>query len=247
MIEREYFDKVVLLRMAYGKVNAMDIKFCEAVRAEFEAEKETDSRAVVLTGSGSIFSAGVDLRRVLKEEKTYTMHFLEAFAAMLLEVLRFPKPTIAAINGHAIAGGCILACTCDERIMAASAGRIGLPELLVGVPFPELAIQILQNAIPSQSLPHLIYSGALLSAEQAQKHHLVNEVAPEEQLLERAKTKAQQYAALAPAAFGRTKSALQASLPKPGQSVERDVVAMWMADETRERIRIYMENAGKKK
>ena len=95
MIEKERSDKIVLLRMAHGKVNAMDIEFCEAVRSEFAAEKSTDSRAIVLTGAGTIFSAGVDLRRILQEEKTYTVHFLEAFSAMLFEVLHFPKPTIA--------------------------------------------------------------------------------------------------------------------------------------------------------
>ena len=67
---------------------------------------------------------------------------------MLRDALTFPKPLVAAVNGHAIAGGCILAATCDRRIMAEGNGRIGVPELVVGVPFPALPLQIMAARMP---------------------------------------------------------------------------------------------------
>ena len=69
---------------------------------------------------------------------------------MFAAVFSYPKPIVAAINGHAIAGGCVLACAADRRLMAREAGRIGVTELLVGVPFPPIAMEIMRNATAPQ-------------------------------------------------------------------------------------------------
>jgi hypothetical protein len=105
----------------------MDIELGEALIAELEAAADPSVRAVVVTGTGSSFSAGVDLFRVIKDGPTYGQRFLPLLDAMLRHALTFPKPMVTAVNGHAIAGGCILAATCDRRIMADGTGRIGIP------------------------------------------------------------------------------------------------------------------------
>ena len=97
-------------------------------------------KAVIVTGSGSSFSAGVDLFRVIKDGPEYGRRFLPVLDDFLRAALTLPKPMVAAINGHAIAGGCILAAACDHRIMTEGNGRIGIPELAVGVPFPALPL-----------------------------------------------------------------------------------------------------------
>ena len=71
---------------------------------------------------------------------------MEAFFQTLLT---FPKPAVAAVNGHAIAGGCIIAAACDHRVMADGTGRIGVPELMVGVPFPSLPLEIVGSRVPA--------------------------------------------------------------------------------------------------
>src|SRR3990170_4721879 len=114
-------------------------------------------KAVIVTGSGSSFSAGVDLYRVVNDGPEYGRRFLPVLDAFLHAALPFPKPMVAAINGHAIAGGCILAAACDHRIMAEGNGGIGIPELAVGVPFPPLPVQIMSARLADGPLRDLVF------------------------------------------------------------------------------------------
>jgi len=103
VIEASERDGVALLRLSDGKANAMSLDFCEALTARFAAV--SSARAVVLTGTGEIFSAGVDLVRLLEGGAPYIRKFLPALSTMLVTVFSHPGPVVAAINGHAIAGG----------------------------------------------------------------------------------------------------------------------------------------------
>ncbi|MFQ5629008.1 MAG: enoyl-CoA hydratase/isomerase family protein [bacterium] len=250
MINRDVQGNIVVLQMTYGKVNAMDIEFCEALFNSFQEEEKSAAKAVVLTGNGAIFSAGVDLFRVLSEDKHYTLRFLGVFADLLKKLFTFSKPIIAAINGHAIAGGCVLACACDYRIMAADSGKIGIPELLVGVPFPSLAMHILQTAIPQQHLHKLIYSGTTLAPDDAIRKGLIDETAPADKLIEEANGIAKKYGTLSASAFGATKRLLRDAdfIAENKELLDQETLDIWTSNETRERIRIYLENTlGKKK
>jgi enoyl-CoA hydratase len=135
MLSTEDRDDVVVLRIEHGRVGALDVELLNALT---EAVAAYD-RAVVITGSGSSFSAGVDLRRTLDGGRSYTEELLVALSRTFRAVFDHPRPTVAAVNGHAIAGGCVLALACDLRLM--SGGRIGLTELAVGVPFPTEEMQ----------------------------------------------------------------------------------------------------------
>ena len=122
----------------------------------------------MLTGQGKIFSAGVDLKRLSEGGADYIRQFLPALHRLYDAVFFHPKPVVAAINGHAIAGGCVLACCADRRIMARRGGRIGVTEMLVGVPFPALAFEIMRHATPPYFFSETILSGATFPAETAQ-------------------------------------------------------------------------------
>ncbi len=139
---------IALVGLDHGKVNALDLELLQAITATMG--DMADARAVVITGAGRAFSAGVDLRRVVDGGAEYVREFLPALSEALLSVFDCPRPVVAAINGHAIAGGCVLAAATDVRLM--SAGTIGLTELLVGVPFPVAALEIVRtrSARPSR-------------------------------------------------------------------------------------------------
>src|SRR5712691_11662410 len=127
MLERYLANGILTLRLAHGKAGALDLELCEELRNELESVATTgDARAVILTGTGSIFSAGVDLPRLINSGGDYVNRFVEALDAMLRALFLFPKPAVAAVNGHAIAGGAIMAFASDYRLM--SGGRIGVPE-----------------------------------------------------------------------------------------------------------------------
>jgi len=181
MLELDWHDEVALLRMAHGKVNALDVELLEAIITTFG--EVTDAPAVVLTGQRSTFSAGVDLRRILTSSTEEIEHFLDTLSRALLTVFTHPKPVVAAVNGHAIAGGCVLAVACDVRLM--SSGTMGLTELNVGVAFPTAALEIARHAVGPQA-QSLILSGRLIEPAEAVDVGFIDWVVDEGQLLDEA-------------------------------------------------------------
>ena len=159
-------------------------EFCRAVTDVFVKLKRTPVRAVVLTGQGGMFSAGVNLIRARDGGARYIGKFLPVLNRMFDTVFFFPKPVVAAINGHAIAGGCVLACCADRRLMARAAGRIGITELLVGLPFPALAFEVMRFTAAPQRLSALVYSGATFPPDEAIARGLIDEIAEPAALLD---------------------------------------------------------------
>jgi enoyl-CoA hydratase len=159
MLEVEQRSGVAVVRLRHGKVNALDLELLQALTA---ALREVDeSAAVVITGTGTAFSAGVDLQRIVAGGPSYVQEFLPALSAAFMAVFDRRGPVLAAINGHAIAGGCVIAAACDVRVM--SQGKIGLAELSVGVPFPPSAMEILRH-VAGPAAGRLVLTAALLDA-----------------------------------------------------------------------------------
>lgn len=236
--------------MAHGKVSAMDIALGEALTSEIAAAHDSSVRAIVITGTGSSFSAGVDLFQVVNGGTGYVERFLPVLDAMLRDVLTMPKPVVAAVNGHAIAGGCILAAACDHRVMAEGNGRIGVPELVVGVPFPALAFEILASRVPVAALRSLVYSGRTVQVDEGLVTGLVDEKSPADLLVGRACAVAHQLAAIPAEAFALTKLALYTPIlerVRQMADVNAQVVHSWMRPETYETIRAYLERTVGKK
>lgn len=241
-------DGVVVLRLEHGRANAIDRELADELADRMRELGAGDpAPAVILTGSGPIFSAGVDLFRLLEEDESYVDGFLPALRRMLLGVATYPRPVVAALNGHAVAGGCILALACDLRLMAEGVGTVGVPELRVGVPFPGLALRILRAAVPSARLRPLVYGGRTYGPREAHGLGLVDEVVEPERLLARAVEAAAELAAIPAEAFALTKRQLAAT--EPGErdeggdadEVERSVLRSWRSAEAREAIRAYLE------
>jgi len=245
MIEVETVEGIAVLRMQHGKANALDIEFCEALAARFNALRMNDEvEAIVLTGAGTMFSAGVDLKRLSAGGAHYVRAFLPALHKLYEEAFFHPKPVVAAINGHAVAGGAILACCADRRIMAHEAGRIGVTEMLVGVPFPALAFEVLRAAVPAEYLAEFAYSGATYMTDDALECGWIDEIAEPEELLEDALAVAEELAALPAAAFALTKAQIRGPVTErlavSGEEIDREVTALWCADDTLARVRDYV-------
>ena len=249
MIERKDSEGVRVLKLAHGKVSAMDLELGEALVAELKDALDPSVKAVIITGSGSSFSAGVDLFRLTKDGPDYAMRFLPVLDEFLRSTLTFPKPVVAAVNGHAIAGGCILAAACDHRIMTEGTGRIGIPELAVGVPFPSLPLQIMAARVPDGHLRDLVFTGRTVQIDDAKTMGLIDEKCPAGMLMDRAAEVAQKLAAIPPGAFALTKEAFYAPIidrvRQLGDLNER-VTDAWMQQQTYDTIRQYLEKTIKK-
>jgi enoyl-CoA hydratase len=244
MIERDDRDGIRVLRLAHGKVSAMDIELGEGLLREMQDAAAAPITALIVTGSGSSFSAGVDLYRVVKDGPEYGRRFLPVLDAFLEAALTFPKPMVAAINGHAIAGGCILAACCDRRIMVDGNGRIGIPELAVGVPFPTLPLQIMAARLTDSALRDLVFSGRTVQVDEARTLGLVDEKCPAGMLLDRAMEVARQFASIPAGAYALTKEAFYAPVLARAKSLSAlndRVTEAWMQQHTYDTIRGYLE------
>lgn len=242
MIERELDDGILTLRLAHGKASAMDVELLEALGRELA--DIGDARALVLTGTGSILSAGVDLFRILDGGPAYVDRFLPLLSRFVRALFTLPVPVVAAVNGHAIAGGGVMTLAADYRVMADGSGRIGVPELLVGVPFPAAALEAVRFAVPPQHVQALVYTGRTLPPREALAWGLVDEVVDGVALHSRTRDAAAQLAALPPEVFRITKRALRAeAVARMDAAAEYDraVHALWAAPQTHDRIRAYVE------
>jgi enoyl-CoA hydratase len=210
VIERDDDGDVAVLRLAHGAVSAMDLELCEAVGKELRALADEPARAVVLTGTGKAFSAGVDLRRIVDGGPEYVAAFLPALSEMFRAAFELPKPVVAAVNGHAIAGGCVLAATADTVLMAEGNGRIGVPEIRVGVAFPRVPLEVMRFAVGEVAARRLILDAQTHLPADARALGLVHEVVPAEELPARARAVAHELVSAAPAdTFAATKTQLR--------------------------------------
>jgi enoyl-CoA hydratase len=241
---------IAIVTMIHGKANALDVEFCEAIAAQFDKLRDAPTRAVVLTGQGRMFSAGVDLLRLSEGGAPYVQRFLPALHRLYDAVFFFPKPVVAAVNGHAIAGGCILQCCADRRIAARDGGRIGVTELLVGVPFPSLPFEIMRATTPPRHLADGMFSGATFAPDVALARGLVDELCDAAALLDRSVTVAETLAALSPKVFAQTKQQLRQpaadALERHGRRIDEASMGLWTSDETIGRIRDYVGRTFKK-
>jgi enoyl-CoA hydratase/carnithine racemase len=239
MIDVRDAGPVRILTLASGKVNALDVEIlidlCDALRAA----EQSGQRAVVLTGAGAVFSAGVDLRRVVDGGSAYTDRLIPALSAAFLDLFRFPAPTVAAINGAAIAGGCVLACACDRRLIAPDA-PIGASELRVGVPFPAAALEILRHACGDHA-EDVILDGKLHRGGEALARRLAHTVVDGD-VLGAAVAVAAELTAIPAGVYGHTKARLRAPALARAEAVDDDEVrATWGSDRTRDAIAAHME------
>jgi enoyl-CoA hydratase len=239
-----------IFRMDYGMGNAFDVEFCEEIVKQLDDLSQSAVRALVITGQGRMFSAGVDLFRILNGGSAYIRTFLPALTKAFETLFCFEKPVVAAINGHAIAGGCVLACAADQRLMALDSGRIGIPELLVGVPFPTVALEIVRMVVAPAQFRTLVYGGATLSPKEAKEIGIVDATVGPEELLDRAVAMAECLASIPQEVFTITKHQIRDPVMKrireDASEVDAAVDRVWTTSATLEAIRAYVARTFKR-
>ena len=244
MIERTDDGPVTTLRLAHGKASALDLELLEAIPPALEDAQASGARALVLTGTGSIFSAGVDLKRLVEGGHERVEVRVAALARAFEALFFLPLPVVGAANGHAIAGGCVLLESCDLRLAAAGRGRIGVPELAVGVPFPLLALEIVRFAAAPHRVQEILFSGAVYTPEESLERGLVDAVVDADSLEETATARAHALAAFPAEAFAFNKAQLRrpvrAALDAHGADDTRRVQELWASPPVREAVEAYV-------
>ena len=244
MIDLERQGDITVMRLNAPPVNALDREVLLAITNALHEIEASDARAVVLTGAGSTFSAGADLFRVLNEDEDYLRTSLAALTEAFGTLFQFPRPVVAAVNGHAIAGGAVLVSASDHRITAAGDHKIGFAELRVGVPFPAWALEIARWGTRPANLQEVIYFGRSYDPEGAAARGLIDEIVEPDQLMARAISTAERLASIPAVSFRLMKEALRRPVVERVRASENaDLVAKeaWASDEVREAVRAFLK------
>ena len=223
-ISTERTDGLAVLTMDDGKVNAMNPDFLTALEAALDETRDAD--AVVLRGRAGTFSAGLDLRLMEVLDEEGTIDLLCRFGRAMLRLWEEPRPVVAAVTGHAVAGGTILAMTCDHAVAAGGDFRWGLTETSVGLAVPSWIISVARANVSADRLDDLILPGRVLDAAGAVEAGFADEVVPPMKVMEVAMARASHLASLPRGPYAYTKGILRGQIIRDARErMEADVRA----------------------
>lgn len=203
-------DGITVLTADRPPANAMNVEFLNELVAALDTVAAAPPSAVVLAGRPGFFSAGVDLKAIPTYGPVEQRQMVAGINRMALTTYGLPCPVVAAITGHAIAGGFVLAVCTDYRV-ASLEGKYGLTEVKVGVPYPVAAIGVVRAELTPQAARVLALGNRLTDAERCVALGAFDEAVPADAVLARALEVAGELAALPTADYARTKMELRAS------------------------------------
>lgn len=227
----------LVVALDHGRANAIGSGLLAEVASAL-AGAEASGRPLVLTGTERFFSAGLDLAG-LPEERGELGAFVDEFDEVLARLFELPCPTVAAVNGHAVAGGAILAAAADVRIGAEGDYKIGVSEGQLGVIFPATAFEILRAAVVPARAAEVLLRGRLGGPGDALADGFLHELAPPEKLLGRAVERAEELGALPRLAYTHTKRELREEFAERARArrarKREQFLDSWFAPESRAR------------
>jgi enoyl-CoA hydratase/carnithine racemase len=233
---------IATVTLQRGKVNALNEPMVEEIFDSFgNLETDTEVKSIIFTGAGKFFSFGFDVPEFMKYSKKDFISFMEKFTNLYTYLFQFPKSIVAALNGHTIAGGCMLATACDFRIMATGKGKISLNEITFGAPVFAGSAEMLRFCVGSRNAQSILYSGAMYSAEEALGLGLVDQVSSEDALLDDAVKVAQELAEKDSSAFTIIKKLLRKAVAEEMVKHEKDYILefadIWYSENTWEKLK----------
>jgi enoyl-CoA hydratase len=240
-----------ILRLDKARGNAIDGPFvAEMAQAVAALRKDDEAHGVLLASAHpKLFCPGLDLISLVDLDRPAMDAFMKAFGEMAIALYALEKPVVAALSGHAVAGGCVLALTADHRILRRGA-QVGLNEVKVGVPLPWSVALLLRASVPAPSLSRVALLGSNFTDDEAIALGLVHEVRDAEGFEAACLARLEEFADKDPRAVGATKSYLRASVLDEMQSQEDarrgDFLDAWFSAEGRARIRAIVESLAKK-
>jgi enoyl-CoA hydratase len=209
------------------------------------------SGPLVITGEGRFFSAGLELPELVQMDRPTLEAFVSRFERVMFRIFQLSNPLVAAINGHAIAGGCVLALQCDARIGARGTWRIGLNETSLGLGVPAVVFETMRCQVPASSVLPIAVEGRLFDPEAARAVGLIDTLVEPEDLLDKAIARARELGAVPPLAFAQTKAAAR----RPACDAIRQNIAaegqkwmeIWYSDAAQARVQAAVDRlaAGK--
>jgi enoyl-CoA hydratase/carnithine racemase len=247
MISLDRQKNVAVLKLDRSTTNAINLELVETLSSALqEVKHDPRVRALVLTSANNkFFSIGFDIPELYDLDRSEFETFYREFNNLCLDLYTLPKPVVASLNGHAIAGGCILALCCDYRLMAADKKLIGLNEVKLGVPVPYLADCILRELVGIRLARQIMETGDFYSSEQALQVGLVDQALPLELLLPNALQKASSLGDSPGEAFALIKQnrieSIEAQILARWHKKQAAFIDCWYSQEARELLKLAMD------
>ena len=242
-ISVDYQDTVAIVKLNRGVTNVLDMELVIELDALLERiEHDASVSALVLGSSNDKFlSIGFDIPRLFELPRQDFSTFFSEFNRVCLSLYTLPKPTIAAIMGHAVAGGCILALCCDYRFIAEGRKLMGLNEIKLGVPVPYLIDCVLRYTVGTRYARQIMDTGEFYGPEDSLRMGLVDEVLPVGEVMAKAAERARLLGAWPREAFAMIKrnrvEEIEQRVLAQREEKERLFVDCWYSDEARQRLR----------
>lgn len=247
-IQVEKQDGIAVVKLNRGIPNPLDLEMVVGLAGIIRKLKDDPENIGLVLGSANekIFSLGFDLPGLYDLPRDDFRHFYHSFNQACLELYTFPKPTVAAIEGHAIAGGCVLALCCDYRVIAKGRTLMGLNEVKLGVPVPFLADLILHQVIGDRSAREMIDKGEFYTSDMLLEMGMVDQVLPAGQVVQGSMKRMQDLGSTSlPEYYAQAKKSRVG--PMAGQfeqeraEKEQSFVEHWYSQESRDLLQQAME------
>jgi 3,2-trans-enoyl-CoA isomerase len=217
------------LTLSRGKVNAINPELASELLAQLKGlEKDPSVNAVILTGAGKFFSFGFDLPEMMDWPREKFGPFIYQFSDLLTYMFLYPKPLIAAVNGHATGGGCMLAIACDHRIMVEGKAKIALNEVNFGASVFAGSVEMLRFWTGSRHAWKVLSTGAMFVAGEAKDMGLVDAVVPETDLMPTCEKLAAELGANPLPAFAQMKKLLRGHVVHEYSRREHESIEQWL-------------------
>jgi 3,2-trans-enoyl-CoA isomerase len=244
-------DRLALITLNRGKSNALNREMItELTDMLYNIGNDDNIGGVVITGKEHFFSAGLDLIELYSYNAEEIKSFWKLFLDFGAKITAFKKPMVAAINGHAPAGGCVIALACDARVMAEGKYIIGLNEVPVGIIVPESIFQLYAFWLGKAHASRSLLEGKLFSPEEALQIGLVDELVNPNTIMTAAERKIRKYMAFEPNTWQQSKLNIRKELiaaTAADQSETLDaMLAQWWSPSTRNLLKMIIDNLQKK-
>lgn len=243
MLSIDYQDNIAILKMDRGVTNALNLEFITGLDQAFQdiAENSNIHALVFASNNDKFFSIGFDIPQLFELSRQDFQDFYRRANQMFLDLFTLPIPTVAALTGHAIAGGCILALCCDYRLIAAGRKLMGLNEIKLGVPVPYLADLILQSLVGVRYSRHIVESGEFYESKELQQFGMVDQILPPDDVLPKAIQKALTLASMPTEAYRGIKrnrtEPIESQFRMRSKEKEALFVECWYAEAAKARLR----------
>jgi len=252
----EEHEGIVVLKMSSNKLNLMNDAFFKDLNYAFDTlDSDFANKPVVLTSVGSVFSAGLDLNQCYEifasGDLAEILSWYNQFRDSMLRVFNLDRPIVAAINGHAIAGGLILALCCDTRYAVSSNAKFGLNEITIGFPLPSVFAEIIKYALGPRRAEEILFNGMLYDPDDCIKLGIFHDITDHNNLIDMSQAFAGQFNSENIDAYSVAKKALRKEVNYRIESycneMDKDIARILASDKTKSNLKLILENLKERK